>query len=130
MGTFQICPLFHTLSSNLTINFYHLPHNQVSMNVIPSISDAFYLVKTLKTSHLYFCNPCHINLLGHTLIQSKPILYTEGKVTFKKCEFISITLSCTDRTVATYSSTLAWKIPWMEEPGELQSMGSQRVGHD
>ena len=29
-----------------------------------------------------------------------------------------------------YSSTLAWKIPWMEEPGGLQSMGSQRVGHD
>ena len=29
-----------------------------------------------------------------------------------------------------YSSILAWKIPWTEEPGELQSMGSQRVGHD
>ena len=32
--------------------------------------------------------------------------------------------------MATHSSTLAWKIPWMEEPGGLQSMGSQRVGHD
>ena len=32
--------------------------------------------------------------------------------------------------MATYSSTLAWKIPWMEEPGRLQSMGSLRVGHD
>ena len=31
---------------------------------------------------------------------------------------------------ATHSSTLAWKIPWTEEPGRLQSMGSQRVGHD
>ena len=31
---------------------------------------------------------------------------------------------------APHSSTLAWKIPWMEEPGRLQSMGSQRVGHD
>ena len=29
-----------------------------------------------------------------------------------------------------YSSTLAWKIPWMEEPDGLQSMRSQRVGHD
>ena len=28
------------------------------------------------------------------------------------------------------SSTIAWKIPWTEEPGRLQSMGSQRVGHD
>ena len=32
--------------------------------------------------------------------------------------------------MAPYSSTLAWKIPWMEEPGRLQSMGSLRVGHD
>ena len=32
--------------------------------------------------------------------------------------------------MAPYSSTLAWKIPWMEEPGGLQSMGSRRVGHD
>ena len=31
--------------------------------------------------------------------------------------------------MATYSSTLAWKITWTEEPGRLQSMGSQRVGH-
>ena len=32
--------------------------------------------------------------------------------------------------MASYSSTLAWKIPWTEEPGRLQSMGSLRVGHD
>ena len=32
--------------------------------------------------------------------------------------------------MATHSSTLAWKIPWTEEPGGLQSMGSRRVGHD
>ena len=31
---------------------------------------------------------------------------------------------------ATHSSILAWRIPWTEEPGELQSTGSQRVGHD
>ena len=32
--------------------------------------------------------------------------------------------------MATHSSTLAWKFPWREEPGRLQSMGSQRVGHN
>ena len=32
--------------------------------------------------------------------------------------------------MATHSSILAWKIPWTEKPGEPQSMGSQRVGHD
>ena len=35
-----------------------------------------------------------------------------------------------EKEMATHSSSLAWKIPWMEEPGRLQSMGSQRVGHD
>ena len=36
----------------------------------------------------------------------------------------------TESNLSTHSSTLAWKIPWTEEPGGLQSMGSQRVGHD
>ena len=35
-----------------------------------------------------------------------------------------------EKEMATHSSTLAWKIPWIEEPGRLQSMGSKRVGHD
>ena len=34
-----------------------------------------------------------------------------------------------EKEMATHSSILAWKIPWMEAPGRLQSMGSQRVGH-
>ena len=36
----------------------------------------------------------------------------------------------TEKAMAPHSSTLAWKIPWTEEPGRLQSMGSLRVGHD
>ena len=35
-----------------------------------------------------------------------------------------------EKEMATHSSTLAWKIPWTEDPGRLQSMGSQRVGQD
>ena len=35
-----------------------------------------------------------------------------------------------EKEMATHSSTLAWIIPWMEEPGRLQSMGSQTVRHD
>ena len=35
-----------------------------------------------------------------------------------------------EKEMATHSSILAWRIPWTEEPGRLQSMGSQRVGHD
>ena len=35
-----------------------------------------------------------------------------------------------EKEMATHSSILAWEIQWMEEPGKLQSTGSQRVGHD
>ena len=35
-----------------------------------------------------------------------------------------------EKEMATYSSILAWEIPWTEESGRLQSMGVQRVGHD
>ena len=35
-----------------------------------------------------------------------------------------------EKAMAPHSSTLAWKIPWAEDPGGLQSMGSLRVGHD
>ena len=35
-----------------------------------------------------------------------------------------------EKEMAIHSRTTAWKIPWKEEPGRLQSMGSQRVGHD
>ena len=39
-------------------------------------------------------------------------------------------LKDTEKAMAPHSSTLAWKMPWTEEPGGLQSMGSLRVGHD
>ena len=35
-----------------------------------------------------------------------------------------------EKGIATHSSILAWRIPWTEEPGRLQSIGSQRVGHE
>ena len=35
-----------------------------------------------------------------------------------------------EKEMAIHSNTIAWKIPWTEKPGRLQSMGSQKVGHD
>ena len=46
---------------------------------------------------------------------------------FQNLEYLS---SIPEKAMATHSSTLAWKIPWTEEPGRLQSMGSRRVRHD
>ena len=47
-------------------------------------------------------------------------------ITIEVCIYKSIS----EKAMATHSNTLAWKIPWTEEPGRLQSMGSVRVGHD
>ena len=41
-----------------------------------------------------------------------------------------ISFDLPEQAMAPHSSTLAWKIPWLEEPGGLPSMGSHRVGHD
>ena len=49
-------------------------------------------------------------------------------LTFKK--FIVSYGAMAEKAMAPHSNTLAWKIPWMEEPGRLQSMRSWRVGHD
>ena len=45
-------------------------------------------------------------------------------------DFIEIFTTVMEQALAIHSSTLAWKIPWSEEPGRLQSIGSRRVGHD
>ena len=44
--------------------------------------------------------------------------------------FLTVIISWMEKAMAPHSSTLAWKIPWTEEPGRLQSMGSRSVGHD
>ena len=44
--------------------------------------------------------------------------------------FLTYGICSLEKEMATHSSILAWRIPWTEEPGGLQSIGSQRVGHD
>ena len=43
---------------------------------------------------------------------------------------LGVDIALSEKAMAPHSSTLAWKIPWTEEPGRLQSMGSRRVGQD
>ena len=68
---------------------------------------------------------------------SSALIEEEVADSFQIAGFVSPGLRnlCLEKTsllvaMATHSSTLAWKIPWMEEPGRLQSMGSLRVEHD
>ena len=66
-------------------------------------------------------------------------LMTEFEITFTKIKNKSIhnflvismfLILCLEKVMAPHSSTLAWKIPWMEEPGRLQSLGLLRVRQD
>ena len=54
----------------------------------------------------------------------------KGKVLCEPVLTSVIISKSTEKAMAPHSSTFALKIPWMEEPGELQSMASHRVGHD
>ena len=61
----------------------------------------------------------------------KPIYSTVNNSCIKRQSCILVFSSIQqEKAMAPHSSTLAWKIPWTEEPGGLQSMGSLRVGHD
>ena len=66
---------------------------------------------------------------GHKLSAINETL--EKRVLFDFFFFINyVTAIGLEKAMAPHSSTLAWKIPWTEEPGRLQSMGSLRVGQD
>ena len=58
----------------------------------------------------------------------EPVIQSE--VSQKEKNKYHILMHISEKAMAPHSSTLAWRIPWMEEPGGLQSMGSQRVRHD
>ena len=69
-----------------------------------------------------------IKYLGINLTKEMKDLHAENYKTLIK--EIKEDSKKSEKAMGTHSSTLAWKIPWMEEPGTLQSMGSLRVGHD
>ena len=66
---------------------------------------------------------------GWISLQSKG-LSRVFSTTIQKHQFFSVQFSLSEKAMAPHSSTLAWKIPWTEEPGKLQSMWSRRVRHD
>ena len=74
---------------------------------------------TVQLSHPYMSTGKTIALTRRTSV---------GKV--MSLLFNMLSRLVTEKAMAPHSSTLAWKLPWMEEPGGLQSMGSRRVGHD
>ena len=76
------------------------------------------------------CSMVKIKKVSHKMLktnkQTKNLPFMKTKI----CNIFSVASLCLEKAMATHSSTLAWNIPWTEEPGGLQSMGSERVGHD
>ena len=73
----------------------------------------------------------HLNAEFHRIARrDKKALLNEQCKEIEENNRMGKTRDLLEKAMAPLSSTLAWKIPWMEEPGRLQSMGSQRVGHD
>ena len=69
-------------------------------------------------------NTCENGALDHKF-------WANQKATKDCCSLITVfPSSLMEKAMASHSSTLAWKTPWTEEPGRLQSMGPLRVGHD
>ena len=89
----------------------------------------FCLLSLLKFSYrIYFCRCIRIVVAQWTALVTQTVKHL---LTMRETRVQS--LGCEDpleKEMAPHSSTLAWKIPWMEEPGRLQSMGLQRVRHD
>ena len=84
-----------------------------------------YTVKGFLELSCFFNDPMVVdNLISGSSAFSKSILNIWK---FLVCVLLK---SLLEKAMAPHSSTLAWKIPWAEEPGRLQSMGSQTVGHD
>ena len=89
---------------------------------------------------LYDCHGMKGNQLwGHRKVRAgvlwagHPLLYSAWGSLTQRFVLFNTLLSFKlphEKEMAPHSSTLAWKIPWMEDPGRLQFMGSQRVGHD
>ena len=81
----------------------------------------------------YFFNTCYPNgceVISHCGFDLICISLTISDVEHLFLGLLTIYITFLEKAMATHSSTLAWKIPWTEEPGRLQSMGSLRVGHN
>ena len=69
-----------------------------------------------------FVHPCSIIIINHSQnVEAIRVYWWKNKQNV---------VYTSEKAMAPHSSTLAWKIPWTEEPGRLQSMGSLRVGHN
>ena len=109
---FIIYLFIYLLTLQYCIGFaIHQPESTMSVHVFPIL------------------NPPHTILLGHPSAPAPSILYLASNLDWCvdiSCSGFDWTRSTLEKAMAPHSSTLAWKIPWTEEPARLQSMASRR----
>ena len=115
----KLSGLNNIINVSLTVLELRSPQSKALTGCVPSGStgdSSFSSLFQLLRGHLQ-CAPhsrsCHLQSQQYSIFK-----------------FLPPSLSCSEKAMAPHSSTLAWKIPWTEEPGRLQSMGSLGVGHD
>ena len=111
------------LNSNLITSFHQIRSFQWFINTLFHFLTAFFLMVAI----------CLLPFAYQLYLGSFKIFWLRWGVfvqslTLKHDWVYPVTAA--EKAMAAQSSTLAWKIPWVEEPGRLQSMGSWRVGHD
>ena len=103
-----------------SLSWTYSKFRQIFLKVFKVIGKA--LFSDLKALHILFAIPNNISLEAQRLKHLPPMRETWVQSLGQE--------NSLEKEMATHSSILAWRIPWTEEPGRLQFMGSQRVGHD
>ena len=87
-----------------------------------------------KYVKVVYCHPAYLTYMQSTLCEMPSWMNTSGnhycREKYQQPQICRWYYCNAEKAMAPHSSTLAWKIPWTEEPGRLQPTGSRRVGHD
>ena len=134
-------PCVKSNDNNLSLNFLRLLRNTMAVFSARNLSGTFVTMPNFQGLRSWKSLPVtcwaqftsEVPLLLHDwllldLPEAPRTISMEGK--FSQSCYLYLPAKHLEKTMATHSSTLAWEIPWTEEPGRLQSMGLQRVGHD
>ena len=102
---------------------------QIEGEKLEAVTDFLFLGSRITVDSDSNCEIKRHLLLGRKAMTNLDLILKSRDVTLTKVHIVKAMVS-PEKAMATHSSTLAWKIPWTEEPGRLQSMGSLRVEHD
>ena len=89
-----------------------------------------FMLNCMSCLYMLDVNPLLVISFANIFSHSVSCFFFLSMVFFAVQKLLSLVRSHLEKAMAPHSSTLAWKIPWTEEPGRLQSMGSLRVRHN